>query len=77
MALKHSLQVTDEDFEAAAEKVDHIVDQHLHAPTGTELLRNAKSPSNAEAIPDGAERFRCVPVVKVGDTGFEPVTSTV
>ena len=46
VALKHYLQVTDEDFEAAAakvdhlpEKVDHIVDQHPHAPTRTELLR--------------------------------------
>ena len=36
-----------------------------------------KAPSKAEAIPDGAELFRSVPAVKVGDTGIEPVTSTV
>ena len=77
VALKHYLQVTDEDFEAAAAKVSQKVDQHLQAPTKTELPRNEESPSKAEAFPDGAERFRSVPVVRVGDTGIEPVTSTV
>lgn len=84
VALKHYLQVTDEDFEAASgkvdhspEKVDHKVDQHLQAPTRTELPRNEESPSNAEAIPDGAVRFRSVPIIKVGDAGIEPATSTV
>jgi integrase len=84
VALKHYLQVTDEDFEAAAakvshspEKVSHKVPQHLQVPTRTELPRNEESPSKAEAIPDGAVRFRSVPVVRVGDTGVEPVTSTV
>ncbi len=78
VTLKHYLQVTDEDFEAASgivdhspEKVDHIVDQHSQAPTRTELPRNEESPCIAEAFPDGAVRFRSVPVVKVGDAGLQ------
>ena len=84
VTLKHYLQVTDEDFEAAAakvshspEKVSHKVPQHPHAPTGTERPRNEESPCIAEAFPDGAVRFRSVPVVKVGDAGIEHATSTV
>tara|TARA_R110002072_G_scaffold287242_1_gene452645 strand:- start:115412 stop:115864 length:453 start_codon:yes stop_codon:yes gene_type:complete len=45
----------------------------LPAPTRTELLRNAKSPGKSEALLNGAERFRSVPVVKVGDAGPEHI----
>jgi integrase len=77
VAKRHYLQVTDDHFaRAASEKVDHIVDQHAATSDGTDEHHQRKSPCKTGAIPREADRFRSVPVVKMGDEGLEPPTSS-
>ena len=72
VAQKHYLQVTDEHFTKAAQNPA----QQAHANDGktsqVELTSHEKTPD----LPRAASKCDLVQLHQVGDTGLEPVTST-